>query len=164
MAIEPTKEPTAFFDTVVEAARYLSNVARPNSRRVLVVLSDGEDNYSDHYKLGDALREMQQADCIFYSINPSGSAIRLNKISFNGQKVLETLASLTSGKAFLSEKPEDLEAVFHQIATELQAQYLLGYYSTNARADSEFRRITVRVPKRPDLRIRARQGYYAPKS
>ena len=43
----------------------------------------------------------------------------------------------------------------------MQAQYLLGYYSTDERTDGGFRRIAVNVPKRPDLRIRARQGYYA---
>jgi len=58
----------------------------------------------------------------------------------------------------------DLEAVFRQIAEELQAQYLLGYYSTDERADGGFRPITVRAPKRPDLRLRSRQGYYAPGS
>jgi hypothetical protein len=51
-----------------------------------------------------------------------------------------------------------------QIAAELQAQYLLNYYAPDERADGVFRRITVRVPKRPDLRVRARQGYYAPKA
>jgi VWFA-related protein len=73
------------------------------------------------------------------------------------------LSNETGGVAFLPEKLEDLNQVFAQIANELQAQYLLGYYSTNEKADGQFRRITVRVPKKADLRIRARQGYYAPK-
>jgi Ca-activated chloride channel family protein len=57
-----------------------------------------------------------------------------------------------------------LDRVFRQIAAELQAQYLIGYYAPDERADGAFRRITVRVLKRPDLRVRARQGYYAPKA
>jgi Ca-activated chloride channel family protein len=73
------------------------------------------------------------------------------------------LATETGGLAFLPDRLEDLTQVFSQIAAELQAQYLLGYYSTNEKNDGQFRRITVRVPKAPDLRIRARQGYYAPK-
>jgi len=75
-----------------------------------------------------------------------------------------SLASGTGGAAFLPSKLEDLTAVFRQIAAELQAQYLLGYYSTDERRDGKFRRIAVRVPGRSDLRIRARQGYYAAKS
>ncbi len=163
LRLAPTKEATAFFDAVVEAARYLGGTAKPGTRRVLVVISDGEDNQSERYKLADAIRELQRADCVFYSINPSGPAIRLNIISLKGQEAMAALAAETGG-AFVPAKPEDLEAVFRQIAAELQAQYLLGYYSTDHRADGRFRRIAVRVPKRPDLRIRARQGYYAPKA
>jgi Ca-activated chloride channel family protein len=162
-ALRPTKEATAFFDAVVEAAHYLGNHANPGTRRVLVVISDGEDNHSERHKLADALRELQRADCLFYAINPSGPSIRLNKISLKGQDGMATLAAQTGGAAFLPDKLEDLDAVFRQIAAELQAQYLLGYYSSDERADGKFRRITVRVPKRSDLRVRARQGYYPPK-
>jgi Ca-activated chloride channel homolog len=164
MSIAPVKEPTAFFDTVVEAALYLGKTAEPGSRRVLVVISDGEENYSEHYKLNDALRELQKNDCLFYSINPTGSSLTLNTISIRGQSIMESMSSQTGGKAFVPEKINDLEAVFRQIAEELQAQYLLGYYSTDERIDGGFRQIKVQVPKRPDLRVRARQGYYAPGS
>jgi Ca-activated chloride channel homolog len=164
MSIAPATEPTAFFDTVVEAALYLGKTAEPGSRRVLVVISDGEENYSEHYKLNDALRELQKNDCLFYSINPTGSSRSLNTISVRGQSVMESMSSQTGGKAFVPDKVSDLEAVFHQIAEELQAQYLLGYYSTDERVDGGFRQIKVQVPKRPALRVRARQGYYAPGS
>ena len=80
------------------------------------------------------------------------------------QDGMAMLASATGGAAFLPESNEDLDKVFRQIAAELQAQYLLGYYSPDERTDGRFRRISVRVPKRPDLRVRARQGYYAPKA
>jgi Ca-activated chloride channel homolog len=161
MAIQPTKEPTSFFDTVVEAARYLRMTAAPGAKRVIVVISDGEDMLSANHTLGGALKELQQSDCLFYSINPSGSSIRLNRISFRAQKDLNSLASATGGAAFLPEGPGDLDEAFSQITSELRAQYLLGYYSTDERADGRFRRISVRAPRRPDLRLRARQGYYA---
>lgn len=162
MAISPVKEPTAFFDTVVEAALYLGKNGEAGSRRVLIVISDGEENYSVRNKLPDALRELQKNDCLFYSINPSGQALNLNQMSIKGQEVMESMSSQTGGKAFVPDRIEDLEAVFRQIADELQAQYLLGYYSTDNRADGGFRSITVRTPKKPELRVRARQGYYAP--
>ena len=164
MSLAPTKEVTAFFDTVVEAAIYLSKTGDAGSRRVLVVISDGEENNSKRYTLSDGLRELQKSDCLFYSINPSTSAISLNRISRKGQSFMEAMSEQTGGKAFVPEKIGDLEAVFHQIIEELQAQYLFGYYSTDARADGGFRRITVRAPRRSDLRVRARQGYYVPKS
>ncbi|HSF23861.1 MAG TPA: VWA domain-containing protein [Blastocatellia bacterium] len=163
MSIAPAKAATAFFDSVSEASLYLGKTGEPGSRRVLVVISDGEENYSVRTTLSSALRELQKNDCLFYSINPSGSSIGLNnKISVKGQNFMEAMSSQTGGKAFVPEKITDLQAVFRQIAAELQAQYLLGYYSTDERADGGFRRISVRAPRRPDLRVRARQGYYAP--
>ena len=61
LAVNPTKEATAFFDTVVEAAQYLGKTAEPGSRRVIVVISDGEDTLSEKFGRGDALRESQRA-------------------------------------------------------------------------------------------------------
>lgn len=162
LTLEPTQEATAFFDTVVEAAHYLAKHANPGARRVLLAISDGEDNNSQHYKMDDAIRELQRNDCIFYSINPSGPAIRLNVISMRGQAGMEALAAETGG-AFLPAQPGDLQALLRQIAAELQAQYLLGFYSTDERTDGGFRQIAVLLPEHPGLRVRARRGYYAPK-
>ena len=162
MTLEPVKESTAFFDAVVDAALYLGKNGEAGSRRVLIVISDGEETNSVRHKLPDALRELQKNDCLFYSINPSGQALNLNSVSIRGQNGMESMSAQTGGKAFVPETSRDLEAVFRQIADELQAQYLLGYYSTDERADGGFRPITVRAPKRPELRLRFRQGYYAP--
>jgi Ca-activated chloride channel homolog len=162
-AIQPTEDSTAFFDTVVRASHHLNDSSNPGVRRVMVVLSDGEDTNSERFRLGDASRELQRADALFYAINPSGPSIHLNKISTKGHEGMITLANETGGVAFLPDKIEDLTKVFNQIVSELQAQYLLGYDSSNENNDGKFRRITVRVPKRPELRIRARTGYYTPK-
>jgi Ca-activated chloride channel homolog len=156
----PSKEPTAFFDTVVDATNYLNKTADASSRRVLVVISDGEENYSAHHNLNDALQQLQKADGLFYAINPTGGGIRLNTMSQKGQAYMDRMATETGGKAFNLTKIEDLESVFKQIAEELQAQYLFGYYVADERTSAGFKRITVRAPNRPDLRIRARQGYY----
>jgi Ca-activated chloride channel family protein len=162
-AILPDEPSTAFFDTVVRASHYLNDSSNPGVRRVMVVLSDGEDTNSERFRLGDATRELQRADALFYAINPSGPSIRLNKISTKAHDGMIVLANETGGVAFLPDKIEDLTKVFNQITSELQAQYLLGYDSSAEKNDGKFRRITVRVPKRPELRIRARTGYYAPK-
>jgi len=163
MSISSSEEPTAFFDTVIEGARYLDTSADTGSRRVMVVISDGEENYSKTGTLPDSLRELQRTDCLFYSLNPTGGGIKLNAVSLKGQSVMEAMASQTGGKAFNLIKTEELESAFRQIAAELQAQYLFGYYA-DERAGEGFRRITVRSPRRPDLRIRARQGYYSRKT
>jgi Ca-activated chloride channel family protein len=161
--LKPTQGATAFFDSVVLAAQFLSRAAGPDSRRVQIVISDGEDNNSETNKLIDALREIQRADCIFYSINPAAASLRLNAMSSKGQEGMEALASETGGAAFVPEAITSLNGIFERIAAELRTQYLLGYYSSDVKADGAFHRITVQIPNKPELRIRARQGYYAPK-
>ena len=69
-------------------------------------------------------------------------------------------STATGGNAFVPEKTEDLEPVFKQIAAELRGQYLLQYYSKSQTPGLEFRRISVSIPSRTDVRVRARQGYY----
>lgn len=163
-SIRPSNSSTAFYDTVVQAAQLLSRNKVQGNRRAQVVLSDGEDNNSNGTHLEEALLEVQHADCVFYSINPVGVSIRLNSISMAGQEGMARIASQTGGMAFVPDRSEDLDQIFDRIATELRAQYLLEYYSSDQSRDGAFRRIIVRVPNRPGLLVRSRQGYFASQS
>jgi Ca-activated chloride channel family protein len=158
--LQPSLGATAFYDTVIAAAHLFHAPTDPATRRVQIVLSDGEDNLSDQH-LTDAIREVQQADCVFYSINPGGASVRFNLISQRGQQAMEALADQTGGVAFLADKKEALGEIYGRIAAELKAQYLLSYYPLDTKMDGSFRRIGVTIPKRPEFRVRARQGYYA---
>lgn len=161
LTIEPANKMTAFFDTVAKAAKHLEQTAPARHRRVIVVISDGEDTWSSIYKSARAtLDEVQRADAVFYAINPSGQSIWLNRISTRGQEGMVQIAQATGGATFLPNLLEDLDPAFRQIAAELRSQYLLQYYSSTDAPEGTFRRLTVRVPTRPDLRVRARQGFY----
>jgi Ca-activated chloride channel family protein len=158
--LQPEGTTTAFFDSIIAASQLFTGPTDAETRRVVIALSDGEDNLNPK-KLPEALRAVQLADCIFYSINPGGPSIRLNPAALRGQQAMEALAEQTGGTAFLAEKLEELGTIYARIAAELQAQYQLSYYSPDSKTDDGFRSTTVTVPKRPELRIRARQGYYA---
>jgi Ca-activated chloride channel family protein len=160
--LQPTEAPTAFFDSIVMSTRMMRQTARPEAMQSVIALSDGEDNRSEN-GLSKVLMEVQSSATIFYSINPAGPSIRLNEISRKGQADLESIARETGGRAFISDKSDDLESVFRRIAMDLRAQYLLSYYSSNTRMDGSFRQILVSIPQRPDLHVRARRGYYAAK-
>jgi len=182
---------TSFYDTVAAAAKYLTANSADRHRRVLLVISDGDDNNSNmvrdlsvtearasirgeqtpaaaHQKLLEAHRRavvevqrtVQQADAVFYSINPGGPSIHLNQISTRAQNAMEAIAQSTGGTAYVPEAEQDLERVFNEIAAELRGQYLLQYYSNSQTGGVGFRRIGVTVPGHPELRVRARQGYY----
>lgn len=186
IAIDAAKGPTAFYDTVIEAAQYLAKSSPPQHRRVIVVISDGEDNFSERVKtligatqqdrepmspqdkyrvnnryLLEVQRQIQKAEVTFYSINPSGQALRLNVISKRAEDGMEQLANATGGNSFIPEQLENLTNIFRQIAAELRSQYLLQYYAKDEYPAGKFLRIRVSSPTRPQLRIRARQGYYA---
>lgn len=179
------KGPTAFFDTVVDAARYLGEKTPPRHRRVVLAITDGADNFSEKIKkaigetrqeqeavspetkrklydraLREVQREVQRADAVFYSINPSGNTMHLNVMTRRGQDGMQQLADATGGSAFVPGAVANLDGVFSRIAAELRAQYLLQYYSGNESAKGKFLHIKVTVPSHPELRIRAREGYY----
>ena len=109
-------------------------------------------------------KTVQQADAIFYSVNPGGPSIKLNQIAMRAERGMESIAEATGGTAFVPDSDQDLERVFRQVAAELRGQYLLQYYADSEKIPAgSFRRIQVSVPARNDVRVRARQGYYAKK-
>ncbi|HEX8195625.1 MAG TPA: VWA domain-containing protein [Pyrinomonadaceae bacterium] len=120
------------------------------------------------------LKALQNADTVFYSLNPSGPSVRLNVASQRAQNGMQTFADETGGTAFLpqfaSEKNTSsfeqqnvaiLERIFRQISAELRAQYLLQYYSETEFTAGRYVKLRVGLNNRPALRIRARQGYFA---
>ncbi len=214
-SIIPTKDSTAFFDSVAEAAAYLRTNAREGTRRVIVVISDGEDTNSTriakaiqegYRKIGErintidrkglyqltvanrdaassqervrVLRSLQDADTVFYSINPAGSSYQLNRMSVFGQENMRRFADETGGTAFLPKfmvidskdkyqneisirkNTEMLDRIFRQLANELRSQYLIQYYSEADFPLNKFVKLDVGLTNRPALRIRSRQGYY----
>lgn len=215
MSIGSTKEFTAFYDSVSDAAQFLQQNAPSGTRRVIVVISDGEDTNSkriakalqDGYakagaKINDLdtkqlyqltvnnrneasikervriMRSLQDADTVFYSINPAGASYQLNKMSQFGQENMEKFASETGGTAFLPKfLPVDtkdllmnsgnmkrnavtLETIFRQLANELRAQYLVQYYSETDYPEGRFVRLDVALSRPGTNRLRSRQGYY----
>jgi VWFA-related protein len=109
-------------------------------------------------------KAVQQADVIFYSVNPGGPSIKLNRIAMRAERGMEAIAETTGGTAFVPDSDADLERVFRQVAAELRGQYLLQYYGNSEAPPNVFRKIQVAVPTRGDVRVRARQGYYPKKS
>jgi Ca-activated chloride channel family protein len=185
-AVQATKGPTAFYDTVVDAVRHLAEKTTTARRRVIVVISDGQDNFSQkiqegigntaEQQLATALeqtlqinerernatqRELQRGEAAFYSINPSASTLHLDIPAARAQNGMERIAQATGGNFFLPVTDGELTTAFRQIASELRSQYLLQYYANDTAADGQFLRISVTAPTRPNAIIRARQGYYA---
>jgi VWFA-related protein len=75
------------------------------------------------------------------------------------QETLTTLAADTGGTAFLDSN--DFSEAFGQVTKDISSYYILGFASTNADKDGRYRRITVRLRNKSDVKVEAREGYYA---
>ena len=137
-------------------------------KQAVVVLSDGQDT-SSLVQYEDVMELANQSGIVLYTIlllSPF-DARQLNdlKTSKFSQSlfVMRSFAEATGGVTFLTSNVRDLQGIYSKIATELAQQYTLGYMSSNAKRDGQFRRIVVRVIDHPDVRTRTRSGYQAPK-
>jgi Ca-activated chloride channel family protein len=81
------------------------------------------------------------------------------------RREMNEIARTSGGRNFLAASLQDARAAFGLVATEIGTQYSLGYYPTNKARDGKFRTIRVEVQGAPEKpQVRARDGYYAPKS
>lgn len=147
---------TALFDAVVQAADYL----RPfqQGRKVIVIISDGSDTISETH-FDAALQRAQAADCQIYAVQ-TGHIENANLRDLAAERRMQDFAGQTGGAVYVPRGTGDLDAAFAQISADLAQQYVLSYYPNEERRDNLFRTISVRVLTRPNLRVRARKGYY----
>jgi Ca-activated chloride channel family protein len=153
---------TALFDAVIGSLDHLKKAAK--DKRVLLVVTDGEDN-SSHNSLEKTLREIQKTDTVIYTIGLLGDEKRKEKN--HAMKALKQIAEASGGLAFFPESVDDVHTICEQVAHDIRNQYTLAYYPSNTRKDGTFRAVGVQVipPRgRGKLVARTRNGYYAPGS
>ncbi len=150
---------TPLFDAIVKAAAYL----RPQQgRKVIVIVSDGVETTSQLDDFDETVRRVQAADCQIYVVQ-TGHIENANLRDLVAERRMEQFSSQTGGAVYVPKATSDLDAAFAQIAADLAQQYVLSYYPNDDARDGRFRVISLRVPTRPNLRVRARKGYYTPK-
>ena len=138
-----------------------------NSRKAIVVVSDGGDNRS-HYTAAQIESLVRQADVQIYAMGVFDPVITslLTPEEISGPRLLSEIASQTGGRAFAAAVPGDLPSVANRIAIELRNQYVLGYYPKNKARDGKYRKVEVKVSPPPGLgspmKVHWRLGYYAP--
>ena len=150
---------TALFDTIAAAADYLQP---QKTRKVIVIVSDGTDTISD-LDFDQTLTRVLADDCQVYAVQ-TGNSPNANLRDLAGERRLQEFAAQTGGEVFIPHSVPELNAAFNQIAADLSQQYMLSYYPDSAEPrDGRFRFFTLNVKTRPNLRVRTRKGYYAPK-
>jgi Ca-activated chloride channel family protein len=169
---------TAVFDAIYDACvNQLSHPPRPPGdqpdvvRRVMILISDGEDNLSTHTR-AEAIEMAQRTSVVIYTISTSTQWVSLDDPGkaqsgnrkyhlTDGDKILQDLAEETGGRSFYPYHVDDLDQSFQDIGEELRNQYSLAYNPINHALDGRYHKIKIEVPDHKGYQVRARRGYYA---
>jgi VWFA-related protein len=169
---------TAIYDAIYEACvKELSHPPRPPGdqpdvvRRVMILISDGEDNLSIHTR-SEAIEMAQRISVVIYTISTSTQWVSLSETDPNktenrkyhltdGDKILQELADETGGRAFFPYHVDDLDQSFQDIGDELRNQYSIAYNPTNYVLDGRYHKIRIEIPDHKGYQVRARRGYFA---
>lgn len=149
---------TVLNDAIYKAASDLST--RPEKRRAIIVLSDGADTTSKKSS-EKALKAAVLANATVYTVDMA-PALAAGKERFQNQGVLKNFAEKTGGKFISTPGGIAMRDAFKRIVGELGQQYTIAYEPSNTAKDGKWRVIELRV-SRPNLTIRTRKGYNAPK-
>lgn len=163
----PPQGATALLDGIIKAAEYLKEV---EGRRVIVIVSDGEDTISDA-SFEQTVKTVQAANCQVYVVkttdfeNFKETGIRGGNANIRvlaAERRMQEIALQTGGTVYSPIDERELDAAFTQISAELSQQYILSYYPDESGRPNEFRAISLKVKNGENLTIRTRKGYYVP--
>jgi Ca-activated chloride channel homolog len=163
---------TALYDAVYASLDHLKLGNR--DKKVLLVITDGEDN-SSNYTFPQLVKYAERSNAEIYTVGllggDEGGGGGLFHIHSGGDrhaaKILKEMAEATGGKAYFPKSLSQVDEVCQNIAHVIRDQYTLGYYPTNLAKDGSFRRVKVLAfgaGNHKRLAVLTRPGYYAPKA
>jgi VWFA-related protein len=161
---------TALRDAVIASLDHLKLGNR--DKKVLLVITDGEDNAS-RYTFEELMDRAQKSTAVIYTIGLLGSDETSDLFRIRGgeahraAKVLKELAEATGGEPYFPKSLDEVESTCRQIAHDIRNQYTLVYRPTNLKKDGTYR--TIRVDAfQPHTKnkfvVRTRPGYFALKT
>ncbi len=150
---------TAIWDAVWATSNELLSDAAEDSRRAIILLTDGEDTISQ-VKMHEAVERAQKADALVYTIGIGDS------YNFGvNEGALRKISEQTGGRAYFPHSERELREAFAQIQRDLREQYLIAYSPSNKAHDGTYRRIQIELVnpelKKQNLKLTHRAGYFA---
>ena len=150
---------TAIWDAVWASSNEILSDSADNTRRTIILLTDGEDTISQ-VKMHEAIERAQKADALIYAIGIGDS--------YQGgvdTGSLKKIAEQTGGRAYFPRTESELRSAFEQIQRDLREQYLVAYSPANKARDGSYRRIQIDVIdpdlRKQNLKLNYRPGYFA---
>jgi len=138
-----------------------------NSRKAIVIVSDGGDNCS-RYSVGQIKNALLESDVQLYAMgifDLDDSPKKRPPEEVKGPGLLNDLAELSGGRHYPIVDLNELPQISERIGLELRNQYVLGYSPINIERDGKYRKIHLNLAPpegMPTLRTQYRHGYYAP--
>lgn len=153
---------TALHDAVAFALDHIRH--GKHKKKVLMVLTDGEDNMS-HLKFRKLVERVEEEGVLIYTVGMVGAMAGGMGGERNARNELTKLAEVTGAMAHFPTNIERCRETMREIAREVSQQYSLGYYPSNKAHDGKWRTIRVMVggPSGSKYVARTRAGYYAPR-
>ena len=148
---------TTLYDAILEAVNALT--ARQESRKAIVVLSDGMDTYSKTSS-SKALEAAMAIGASIYTVDMSANDTGGRNVQ--SAMVLKSFAEKSGGRFVATPGGPSLRDAFASIARELGHQYTISYRPVNQARDGRWRSLDVKL-SRGDLLVRTRKGYRSPK-
>jgi VWFA-related protein len=150
---------TGIWDVISSTVEGLFTATSINSRRAIILLTDGEDT-SGKLKMRDAIEHAIRADVAIYAIGIA------DKRNFDLNKdALRKVTERTGGRAFFPTKLVDVQAAFGAIEQEIRSQYLVGYTPVSKKLGNSFRKVRLEVInpvlRKAGVRVIHPEGYYA---
>jgi Ca-activated chloride channel family protein len=167
----PPEGATALLDGIIQVANYLREV---DGRRVLVIVSDGEDTISDlDTTLEKVTQSLLKANVQVYVVktkdfeNYKRIGVRQGNANIrvlDAERRMLEISGQTGGEVYSPLDEDELNQAFDRISGELADQYILSYYpDSDADKGGEFRTISLAIKGKPNMTVRTRKGYYVPK-
>ena len=153
---------TALLDAVYLAAAEMKHAK--NSRKALIILSDGGDNFSRR-SLRQLRSTLVESDLQVYvlGVYDSDYSVRHPSEERRGPSLLDEVALDTGGRDFPVGEIAELHEIGVQLSRDLRNQYVLGY-SPRIEANGKYHQVKLTVLPKEHGQIHAyyRRGYYAP--
>ena len=156
---------TALYDACVIALDEVGK--RPNPRRVLLLITDGQDN-SSRLTLDQLRKKIRASDVQIYAVGIA-EPYESNVANIVGQMILDELTTASGGRAYFPQNKKDrkeLNEVIDRIVIELAHQYVVGFTPANAAPAGKWNKVKIKLTS-PDestksLLPRTREGYFSP--
>ncbi|HKV39385.1 MAG TPA: VWA domain-containing protein [Blastocatellia bacterium] len=150
---------TRLYDAVCRVIEEkMSNLARADSRGVILILSDGEDTASQH-SVNDAVEMAERYDVTVFAISTKNfTGITSGIVESVDDKELRHLCEETGGQIFLPAQKLELFRSFTQVATDLRGEYVAFYTPDDQKQAGKHRTIKVKLVG-ADGKLYHKQGY-----